>query len=80
MAASVVVLKSGSGIKRDGTVFEGDFYVDGYAFSVVCRERFGAIAQSLCTHLKSLEDLAPSCSNSLSTRTRALLVTSTDLQ
>ena len=29
MAASVVVLKSGAGIKRDGTVFEGDFYVDG---------------------------------------------------
>ena len=29
MVASVVVLKSGSGIKRDGTVFEGDFYVDG---------------------------------------------------
>ena len=29
MVASVVVLKSGAGIKRDGTVFEGDFYVDG---------------------------------------------------
>lgn len=29
MAASVVVLKSGAGIKRDGTIFEGDFYVDG---------------------------------------------------
>lgn len=29
MAASVVVLKSTPGIKRDGTVFEGDFYVDG---------------------------------------------------
>jgi hypothetical protein len=29
MAASVVVLKSNAGIKRDGTIFEGDFYVDG---------------------------------------------------
>lgn len=29
MAASVVVLKSQPGIKRDGTIFEGDFYVDG---------------------------------------------------
>jgi hypothetical protein len=29
MAASVVVLKSSAGIKRDGTIFEGDFYVDG---------------------------------------------------
>ena len=29
MAASVVVLKSGAGIKRDGTIFEGDFYIDG---------------------------------------------------
>lgn len=29
MAASVMVLKSNPGIKRDGTVFEGDFYVDG---------------------------------------------------
>jgi hypothetical protein len=29
MAASVAVLKSNPGIKRDGTVFEGDFYVDG---------------------------------------------------
>jgi len=29
MAASVMVLKSNAGIKRDGTVFEGDFYIDG---------------------------------------------------
>ena len=29
MPASVMVLKSSPGIKRDGTVFEGDFYVDG---------------------------------------------------
>lgn len=29
MAASVAVLKSNPGIKRDGTVFEGDYYVDG---------------------------------------------------
>ena len=29
MAASVVVLKSSPGIKRDGTIFEGDFYIDG---------------------------------------------------
>jgi len=29
VAASVMVLKSNPGIKRDGTVFEGDFYVDG---------------------------------------------------
>lgn len=29
MAASVMVLKSAPGIKRDGTVFEGDFYIDG---------------------------------------------------
>lgn len=29
MPASVVVLKSQPGIKRDGTVFEGDYYVDG---------------------------------------------------
>lgn len=29
MPATVVVLKSNPGIKRDGTVFEGDFYVDG---------------------------------------------------
>ena len=29
MTASVVVLKSQPGIKRDGTIFEGDFYVDG---------------------------------------------------
>jgi hypothetical protein len=29
MAASVIVLKSNPGIKRDGTVFEGDFYVEG---------------------------------------------------
>lgn len=29
MAASVMVLKSSPGIKRDGTIFEGDFYIDG---------------------------------------------------
>lgn len=29
MAANVIVLKTNPGIKRDGTVFEGDFYVDG---------------------------------------------------
>lgn len=29
MAANVIVLKSNPGIKRDGTIFEGDFYVDG---------------------------------------------------
>jgi hypothetical protein len=29
VAASVVVLKTNPGIKRDGTTFEGDFYVDG---------------------------------------------------
>jgi len=29
MVASVAVLKSNPGIKRDGTIFEGDFYVDG---------------------------------------------------
>ena len=29
MPANVLVLKSNPGIKRDGTVFEGDYYVDG---------------------------------------------------
>jgi len=29
MAASIMVLKTNPGIKRDGTVFEGDYYVDG---------------------------------------------------
>ena len=29
MPVQTVVLKSQSGIKRDGTRFEGDFYVDG---------------------------------------------------
>ena len=29
MPASVIVLKSTPGIKRDGTIFEGDFYIDG---------------------------------------------------
>jgi hypothetical protein len=29
MPSSVVILKSQPGIKRDGTVFEGDFYIDG---------------------------------------------------
>jgi hypothetical protein len=29
MPANVVVLKSQPGIKRDGTIFEGDFYIDG---------------------------------------------------
>ena len=29
MPVTTVVLKSNAGIKRDGTKFEGDFYVDG---------------------------------------------------